>query len=83
MNSVENFLKWFQGMGGRVPPNIEEVLNTRYVYNPEPVSSFKDRAEYIKKKYNYKFKGKPICDHDLSGFPDISKINFVKNEKRN
>jgi len=76
--NFNNFSKWFRGMGGRVPEKFEEVLNTRYTYDPQPVSSFKDRAEYIKKKYNYKFTHLKLKNNFLDGEPDINNITFIK-----
>jgi len=76
--NYSGFFKWFQGLGGRVPDRFEEVLNTRYVYDAPPVSSFKSRAEEIKKKYNHKFKQLKVKDDFLSKEPNIFNILFVK-----
>ena len=55
MEKTNNFYNWFKSLGGDVNfVNIEEINNRLH----EPiliVSTFKNRAKEIKKKYNYKF----------------------------
>lgn len=75
---MSSFVTWFRGLGGRVPDRFDEVLNTRYMYDVPPVSSFKNRAEYIKKKYNYKFTQLKVKNNFLDGEPDVNSITFVK-----
>ena len=76
--NFSSFAKWFQGLGGRVPDRFEEVLNTRYIFDPPPVSSFKNRAEFIKKKYNHKFTHLKLKNNFLAEEPNIENIIFVK-----
>jgi len=75
---AEQFLGWFRRLGGNLPDNFEEVLNTRYVYDPDPISSFKNRAAEIKKKFNHKFRAKSIHDDFLKSEPNIETIYFEK-----
>jgi hypothetical protein len=75
MSVFDKFISWFQGMGGRVPSNMEEVFNDRYVYDVKPISSFIGREEYIKRKYNHRFKHRAP---DLEQYPDVNKIKFEK-----
>lgn len=72
----EQFFGWFQNLGGTIPPNFEEVLQSRHMKEYEPVSTFKDRAGYIKQKYNHKFKFRVA--EELKDHPDISKLKFEK-----
>ena len=55
---------------------IVEAVNDRYIYEPVPVSSFKDRADHIKRKYNHKFKNKPTQDNFMEGIQDLDKFFF-------
>jgi hypothetical protein len=74
MNWIEQFIRWFQRLGGNIPSDFREAINDRYIYDPPKASSFKERADYIKTKYNHKFERKsPVDDH-----PDIHKIKFEK-----
>ena len=74
MNWLEHFIKWFQGIGGNIPPDFKEAVNDRYVFDRPKVSSFKNRAEFVKTLYNHKFVRKsPVDEH-----PDITNIKFDK-----
>jgi hypothetical protein len=76
MTWIEQFIRWFQGLGGTLPSDFREAINDRYIYDPPKVSSLKDKAGNIKDRYNHKFvKKSPVDEH-----PDISKIKFEKNE---
>jgi len=73
-----DFVKWFRALGGRVPDNFKDVPATTYIYDSVPVSSFKDRAEYIKKKFNHKFRLRSRHDNFLKDEPNIDDIDFVR-----
>lgn len=79
MDTVKDFFDWFRGIGGRVPdhykPMIEESFREKLI-----VSSFSNRAEEIKQKYNHKFIHILAKKDFLEDVPDIDKIYFEKKE---
>jgi len=79
MNDLKQFLKWFGNIGGPVPTVFDKIL-AKFTPIPIPVSSFKNRAADIKKKYNYRFKNRSIFDDFMSEEPDLDKLYFERRD---
>jgi hypothetical protein len=77
MDKIDIFFQWFNRLGGRVPKIINDDLKDRFKDVPIQRGSLKQRAQYIKDRYNHRFKGDP-----LYGYPDISKIKFKPKNKK-
>ena len=78
METVEKFFKWFRGVGGTTPGHASELLKRSFAPLPEPESSFKNRAEEVKRMYNHKFRLKSRLDDFLKDEPDIDTLNFER-----
>ncbi len=82
--SIEEFYSWFKKLGGTISPHHIKQLEPSFQTVPEPISSFKSHPNEIKRKYNYKFKDRPLVDESLSEFPDINSISYerIQNDHR-
>jgi hypothetical protein len=74
MKTLEEFLQWYVRIGGVVPNNLDSLREKFPKTPPCHNSSFKLRANEIKKKYNHNFKSVDF----LRDMPDISKLEFEK-----
>ena len=75
MKALKNFIKWFTDLGGAMDQHMEDVCKARMQPVPVPKSSFRNRPEEIKEKFNHKFKAKPVEDDFLN---DVVDIDFEK-----
>ena len=79
MERVHNFYNWFQNIGGDVNninyDNLFDTLNETIL----KVSSFKNRADEIKQKYNHKF----VFTKKVINLPKITILNTTFNMKKN
>jgi len=77
MNNFQKFANWFLTMGGNVPEHYKGMIEPRLsTVTANVASSFKERAEEIKEKYNHKFE--TTVKQELGDFPDITSIKFEK-----
>lgn len=72
MERMNKFFDWFIKLGGNIYDQYSEHIMDKFKKEEPKVSSFKERPQEIKQKYNYTF------DDLMKDVPDISKLKFDK-----
>jgi len=73
MDTLQAFIQWYHRMGGKYNESYNEQIKSKLMETKVKNSSFKERAEEVKRKYNHKF-----WKNVLKNVPDISKLKFEK-----